>query len=245
MCNELIIAWQGQETREWFPIGRLQYKDNKYFFKYVNGVRKVSKGNAFVPFGKMKHLEQTYKSDDLFPIFKNRLLQKSRPEYNDYLEWLDLTQNDISPIEELARTGGIRATDSLQLFPVPVRKNNMYEVCFFTHGIRHLPPNYIERINHLSKTNKLYLMKDVQNESDSLALVLRTEDPPEIVGYCPKFFVNDFNILIDKNGPGAIDVNVEKVNIKAPLQLKLLCKLRTPWPDGYNPFEDESFQPVK
>lgn len=244
MSEGLIIAWQSPNTREWFPVGLLQYENNKYFFRYLNGARNVSKNDIFVPFGKMGSLSKSYESDELFLLFKNRLLQKTRPEYKDYLDWLDLKQEEISPIEELARTGGIRATDSLQLFPKPLKKDNKYEVYFFSHGIRYLVPSNIDRVKHLSKNNKLYLMRDIQNRFDSLALALRTEDPPEIVGYCPRIFVEDFNSLIDINSAENIDVSVEKVNMHAPFQLKLLCKLSTPWPNGFNAFENEKFKPL-
>jgi len=241
MIKELILAWQNPLNREWLPVGRLQYKNNKYIFLYTYG---ASKTKNFMPFGRMTHLDNSYESDDLFPIFKNRLLPKSRPEYDNYSNWLDLEQTKISPFEELARTGGIRATDSLQLFPVPQKKNGAYEVFFFSHGIRHLPSHCMERVNHLNQGNKLYLMKDIQNKADVFALALKTDDPPEIVGYCPKFFVQDFGKLIDKNGSDSVEVIVVKVNINSPFRFKLLCKFHTPWPTDFIPFEDEIFQPI-
>jgi hypothetical protein len=240
MIDVLILAWQNPHNRGWIPVGRLQYKNNKYIFKYTIGAKRTK---DFVPFARM-NLDNSYESEELFPIFQNRLLSKSRPEYNDYLKWLSWEDDNISPFDELARTGGIRATDSLQLFPVPKKINGKYEVIFFSHGISHLTPNYIERVNYLNQENKLYIMRDIQNKFDPLALVLRTDDPPEIVGYCPKFFVQDFGRLIDNNGPGNVEVSVMKVNVNSPLQFKLLCKFSTPWPSKFVPFNDEFFQPI-
>jgi len=241
MIDELILVWQNSHTRAWFPVGKLKYKNKKYIFKYTFGA-KLAKG--FMPFYRMNGLSNSFESEELWPLFKNRLLPKSRPEYYEYLNWLDLEKDKVSPFEELARTEGIRATDCLQLFPVPKKKYNKYEVTFFSHGISHLPPGYIERVNHLNQGNKLYLMKDIQNKSDSLALVLRTDDPPEIVGYCPKFFVKDFGKLIDMNGANKVIVSVVKVNLDSPLKFKLLCKFSTNWPNDFIPFEDEIFQPL-
>ncbi len=241
MIDELILVWQDPHNRGWWPVGRVQYKDNKYIFKYTIGAKQAKN---FVPFRPMKDLDSSYESKGVFPLIKNRLLQESRPEYNDYLNWLGLDKNSISPFEELAKTEGIRATDSLQLFPVPKKENGRYEVTFFSHGIRHLPPNYIERVNHLSQGNKLYLMKDIQNKLDVYALALRTDDPLEIVGYCPKFFVKDFGLLIDRNGADKVCVSVVKVNLKSPLQFKLLCKFSTIWPAKFIPFEDKIFQTI-
>lgn len=241
MIDELILAWQNPRNREWLPVGRLLYSNNKYIFKYTVGAKREK---DFLPFGRMTPLDISHESEELFPIFKNRLLQKSRPEYEDYLDWLGLEKNKITPFEEMARTGGIRATDNLQLFPVPKKRNGQYEITFFSHGISHLPPHYIERVNHLNQGYKLYLMRDIQNRSDVFALALRTEDPPEIVGYCPRFFVKDFGRLIDNNGPDKVDVSVVKVNLRAPLQFKLLCKFSTIWPAEFAPFEDEIFQTI-
>jgi len=241
MIDELILTWQNPHNREWSPVGRLQYKNNKYIFKYTIGAKQIKDPQQF---NRMIGLDNSFESEELFPIFKNRLLSKSRPEYDDYLKWLDFKKDKISPFEELARTEGIRATDSLQLFPVPKERNNKYEVTFFSHGIRHLAPSYIERVNHLNEGNKLYLMKDIQNESDAFALALRTDDPPEIVGYCPKFFVKDFRELIAINGANKAGVSVVKVNLDSPLQFKLLCKFSTIWPSNFIPFKDKIFQAI-
>lgn len=239
MTKELIVAWQNPNNRNWIPIGRLQHKNNKYIFKYTYEAKQEK---DFVPFRSMNNLFDSYVSDELFPQFLNRLLPKSRPEYSDYLNWLDFKEDKIDPFDELARTSGIKATDSLQLFPIPENENGMYEVTFFSHGIRHLPESYIDRVRHLNYGNKLYLMKDIQNKFDSNALVLRTDDPTEIVGYCPRFFVFDFVKLLDKNGASNVHVSVVKVNLNSPFQFRLLCKFSTIWPSNFVPFQDKAFQ---
>ena len=85
-------------------------------------------------------------------------------------------------------------------------------------------------------------MKDIQNTVDRNALVLRTKDPVEIAGYCPSFYVKDFNTLIQKNDARNVNVFVEKVNLSSPLQLRLLCKFETAWPKGFKPFDHIEFK---
>lgn len=245
MTKELILVWKKPKDGAWIPVGKLSYKSNNYIFEYTKGAQKALDEGYFIPFGQMKNLNKSYESKELFPIFQNRLLQKSRPEYDDYLDWLALNKESITPIEELARSGGIRATDNLQIFPIPKRINNLYEVKFFSHGIRHLPPNYIDRLTHLSPGDKLYLMRDVQNEYDSYAIALRTGNPTEIVGYVPRFFSEDLTRLLNLNDPSEISVVIEKINIKAPFQFKLLCKVNAFWPTGFNPFEQELFNLIR
>ncbi len=85
-------------------------------------------------------------SNELFPLFSNRLLPKSRPEYRDYLKWLGLDENKTDEMEMLARSGGQRATDTLEIVPCPEPSaNNSYEVYFFSHGLRHLSEKDQER----------------------------------------------------------------------------------------------------
>jgi len=245
MIKNLVVVWQNPSSRRWVPVGKLSYKDDKYFFQYTRGAKLEREANHFLPFGKMDDLCTSYKSDGLFPVFKNRLLQKSRPEYENYLSWLDLTGDSVSPLDELARSGGIRATDNIQIFPIPESRNHQYKVTFFSHGIRHLPSGYKERVETLNRGSRLYLMKDIQNDQDSFALALRSDDPPSIVGYCPSFFVKDFSTLIDINGANKVDVSVIKVNLDAPVQFRLLCGFSTDWPNKFNPFQEDTFKTIE
>jgi len=244
--KELVLAWREPKKRAWIPVGKLWMdKDEKYRFAYTYGAQKAFETDSFVPFGQMNQLDKTYVSDDLFPIFKNRLLQRSRPEYSAYVQWLGFKGDaELSVFDELARTNGIRATDSLQLFEVPQEQNGMYRVFFFSHGISHLPQNYIDRVEKLKEGDALYLMKDIQNGVDVSALVLRTDDPIEIVGYCPRFYAEDFNRLIEVQPSEYVKVTVAKVNYDAPLQFRLLCKFESPWLEGFVPFQDRDFERI-
>lgn len=242
MCTSLVLVWRNPVDRTWVPVGKLKYQNNEYVFNYTKGARQAHKVSNFVPFGNMIEFGQTYNSKELFPIFKNRVLQKSRPEYKDYLTWLDITEETATPLLELARSGGIRATDSLQLFQIPENNNGFYEANFFTHGLRHLAPSYLERVNSLSPNDKLLLTKDIQNEYDPFALLIRTDDPPELVGYSPVYYAKDFSKLIKQNPISSTTVTVQKVNLTAPVQFRLLCNFKTSWPEGFKPFDDESFE---
>lgn len=241
MCKKLILTWQSPKNREWLPVGLL-VKDKNYSFSYTKGAMRAQE-HGFLGFSGMNDLEDTYSSDILFPLFQNRVLNKSRPDRSDFLEWLNINDEEYSDFEELARTGGIRITDNVQLYPVPENNNGMYEVLFFVHGIRHLTPHYLQRVERLQNEEKLYLCSDHQNEYDPEALMLRTKDPVEFVGYCPKFFAKDYKRLLDIS-PRDTQVTVVKVNSSAPEQLKLLCKLVSPWPENFNVFEHEDFKKI-
>ena len=236
----LFIAWQDEKSRRWQPVGRLTREDGVYRFVYTRGAEKMPN---FHPFGRMRDLHKVYRSKELFPIFKNRILAKNRPEYNNYLKWLGLSGARYDELEELARTGGLRATDSLEIFPCPEpTETNNYEVYFFSRGLRHLHKENQLRSRELKKGEQLYLMHDLQNSHDDMALLMRTDDPVTLVGYAPRYYSAEFIQLIGQNGPDKVKVAVERVNEGAPEQYRILCRLSSPWPANFSPCSSEQFQ---
>ncbi|WLE95155.1 MAG: hypothetical protein QTN59_10670 [Candidatus Electrothrix communis] len=114
--KSLFIAWQDPETRLWYTVGRLTREDGVYRFVYTQGAEATPRFNCL---GRMTDLNAEYFSEDLFPLFRNRLLYASRPEYPDYVRWLDMENENNDPLLLLGRSGGKRATDSLCVFPEP------------------------------------------------------------------------------------------------------------------------------
>jgi hypothetical protein len=240
MCKELILSWQDiVNTRLWFPIARLTQQSDGYLFRYVNGVKQAEK-HGFLGLAGLNERTESYYSEKLFPLFQNRILNKSRPDRSEFLDWLGLTLDGYSEMEELARSGGVKVTDQFQLFPVPEQKQGRYQVHFFAHGVRHLAPHYQERVKRLEVGEKLYLCPDPQNEKDSNAVMIRTENPVELVGYAPKFLAKDFVTLIGYDSVNA-SIRVVKANPNAPDQMKLLCLFDSPWMKGFTAFADEEF----
>ncbi len=229
----LFIAWQDPQILKWFPVGKLSIENNQYRFVYTKGAKESSR---FTPFGRMQDLDIEYRSKELFPLFSNRLLSKSRPEYKSFLEWLNLREDEDDPLALLGVTGGIRETDSLMMFPCP-EKNEYGEVHlhFFAHGIRHLPKEVLGVIENLCSEQPLYLMPDPQNPSDRQAIALRAEDPVMIIGYCPRFLTGDFHDILKYGEVENLNVKVEKVNKEAPIQFRLLCSLTAQWPSHLEP----------
>lgn len=240
----LILCWKEPTKKEWIPIGRLSIENNQYKFSYTNGVKKAQQSHSFSFLEYMDKPNSIYSSTELFPFLQNRLLPKTRPEYKKYLEWLDL-ENTLTDFEELARTNGIKATDSFQLFEVPEQTQGKYIAYFFSHGIRYLPESNRERLNTLKVQERLYLMQDIQNQYDKYALLLRTNDPVELVGYCPRVYSQDITKLLIQDDPNNVKVTIHKVNPDAPAQLRLLCKLEADWPQDFLAFNHSDFQTYK
>jgi hypothetical protein len=235
----LYVAWQDPKDRRWYPVGQLSFDRDVYRFVYTKGAKKSP---HFLPFGRMLNLETAYESKELFPLFANRLLSKTRPEYKDFLHWLNIREQEGDPLALLARTGGGRETDALTLFPCPEkRRDGTYHAHFFSHGIRYLPGHVIQCVDTLSCGTRLFLMPDPQNPYDPYAIALRADDPVMIVGYCPRYLSRDFLHLLHDN-PDAMKVIVEQVNRDAPIQLRLLCSMTAPWQENFQPCSGEDYE---
>jgi hypothetical protein len=220
--KSVYLAWQLADSRDWHVVGLLTAYADKYTFNYTKGAAKSSK---FRPFDGMETLDKEYISKELFPLFKNRLLSAKRPEYPRFIDWLGLKNDEISPIAILSRSGGQRGTDQLQMFnPIEIDQNGHFEYVFFAHGLGHLAPSAMARVSTFKQGEKLYLCLDKQNEHDKNAVIIRTESPVEIVGYCPRYLARTISLLFE-NKENKFGIAVETLSDDAPNNYKLMCKV--------------------
>lgn len=245
----LYLGWRSPTQAKWYPVGRLTYNGH-FEFVYIKGAEIAQKLSNFLPLENFPDLKFRYESDELFPMFENRLMPKRRPEYQDYLNELNIPKEHVDdPIYILARSGGRSATDSFELFPTPDIEDNVYHIHFFSHGLTHLPTTSVERINRLSPGDDLVLLHDLQNKYDEKALCLRTDDTKKneendlhLLGYVPTYFVEDIHTLIHTT---QIQVKVERVNkTPTPLRFRLLCNLTAECPDSFQPFNNDLYIPL-
>ena len=215
---------------------------NSIVFGYIQGVLTAQQEANFQPLWTFPELDKVYESPELFPLFANRLLRHSRPDYPDFVHWLNIPEYGDDPIALLARSGGQRATDTLAVFPrLEADDQGRYHIHFFAHGLRHLSTETQLRIHHLQPGELLYTARDCKNPYDPKALVLRTKDF-HIVGYCPRYLVNDVSDLLYRS-PEKLEILVERVNLPpTPLQFRLLCNLTAEWSAELQPFSDPTYQ---
>jgi HIRAN domain len=242
--NALFVACSPAKPEHagWRPVGRLMHEGQLYRFCYTSGARKP----GFRLFRGMENLEQVYESEDLFPLFANRLLSESRPEYEAYLRWTGLdVSSPPDPIVMLGITEGIRQTDAVEVFPCPVRDAvGCYINRFFLHGIQWLPTAAVQRIGRLTEGERLRLTLDLQNEYDPRAVAVRTEPEPTLIGYVPRYLARDVWQLVEICDVQSIELDVVRVNRDAPVQNRLLCLMRSCWPTGFEPCSGEDFVPI-
>jgi hypothetical protein len=245
--KSLFLAWQDPESRRWFPVGRLWSSDGLYSFAYTMGAKQAKEEAQFEPLVSFPDLYMVYVSERLFPLFSNRVLPASRPEYPEYLQWLNVPVTKYDPVAILARSGGRRVTDTLEVFPSPERnENGAYVIHFLVHGLGHMSECSITRAKQLEPHEPLLAMQDFQNPKDPEAIALRTAEriPGDLhmIGYCPSYLRHDILALLRG---GCLKITVERVNPPpAPLQFRVLCKAVIEPPEGFELFAGPEYQPI-
>ena len=121
--NSIYLEWQDTKNCHQYPVGRLdvdrQSNPPVYTFRYVNGVRDAIDHANFIPIPGFWNVDQSYKSQELFPMFQNRVMDRRRPDRTEYLARLGLKEN-ADELSKLAASGGRRHTDNFETFPVLV-----------------------------------------------------------------------------------------------------------------------------
>ena len=247
MTNALYIAWRsgGPTSGHWGPVGRLEHGASGYRFVYTSGARTME---GFQPFSGMPRLDEVYESEELFPLFANRLLSPSRPEYEAYLTWGGFDPREPpDPLALLGVTEGMRQTDSFEVFPCPPPlEDRSYSIKFFLHGVRWMPVEARERISGLVPGAWLGLMPDLSNPYDANAVAVRTDDEggAMMIGYVPRYLARDIRAMWRRGPSSPLDLAVERVNANAPSQQRLLCRLDVALPEGFEPCSGEEYQPL-
>lgn len=239
--NLLYLAWRQPDLR-WWPIGCLFREASEYFFSYTVGARSAEKA-GFRPLSSFPDFDQVYVSTSLFPMFQNRLPPQSRPDYSDFVEWLDLEREETDPLVMLARSGGQRETDMFEMFPTPEPSaQGRYQSTFFVHGLRHRGASAEEEARRLRPGDTLKLQAEPTNPHDPQALRIHTVVEGVHIGFVPRYLCPDVHTLLSAAGD-EVEARVRRVNLPpTPAQFRVLCSLSSPWPQAFRPFAHPDFE---
>ena len=245
VLHALFVAWQNPVTRRFYPVGRLAEIEGNgckdcFEFVYVNGALLA---DGFQPFVSFPDLNQAYRGRELFPMFDNRLISRKRADFPEYIAQLGLPPATISPITILSRSAGRRATDTLELFPLPEFEEGYgYRTWFWAHALRHLPEEGLQRLLKLAPDEQVFPQCEPTNPVDSAAIELLSEDGLRI-GYMPSYLLDDAHTL--QETCSFCEIYVDRLNLPpSPIQQRLLCRLESCWPDGFVPYATDRYQPL-
>ena len=223
MARDLYVAWQDQASRTWHTIARLRRTGDEYEFVFTRGVKRLSS----IPLDLFRmDVTKRYRSTELTPLFRNRLLSRSRKDFSKISHWLNL-RGDESDFDLLSKFGLIPGTDSILIYPSPETQENQYFIEFFVHGIRHMSADMVTQCDQVIEGARLLPLLDVQNPIDPNAIALRAEDDTRLMGYMPAFYASDIrSILSDAQSAKSARITVVRNNKDAPIQLRLLCRFQ-------------------
>lgn len=243
--NSLFLAWQDSgPSRAWFPIGRLDADlVRKHFtFGYTHGAERAASLSGLRPLESFPDFNRTYESSELFPLFQNRVLESSRPDFGEYLSQLDLDPSEADPISILSVTGGTRQTDNLQVFPKIERQaDGRFRCRFFLHGNRYVNASAQAAVPQINVGAELRIALELNNPATRLALQIQTQDY-HMIGWAPRYLIGDLKTAIDHSPEAAIG-KVVKINpAPAPLNQRVLIELSGRLPEGHSPMSSSDFQ---
>lgn len=237
----LFVNWQDETSRQIFPVGRLVTLAGGagYEFAYIAASRDAQQV-GFAPFQAFPELEQVYRAPELPAFFRNRLLQSGRPDYPQYLQELGLKALTATPIEILARSGGRRVTDPLEVFAELVPIGDRFEAHFFVRGIRYLE-GAEDAALQLHPGDRLRLHHEPSNAFNTNAHLVICHDG-RAVGYVPDYLADDLKQLVEQDD--SLRVEVVRVNQPpAPSQQRLLSKLSIS-AEAPRPHRGPRFEPI-
>lgn len=243
--SSLFLAWQDQgPNRAWYPIGRLDadLPHSWYQFGYTRGAERAASLAGLRPLESFPDFQKTYESAELFPLFRNRVMDSGRIDFTEYLHQLDLDPATADPISILAVTGGRRQTDNLEVFPKIERQTDGRFRCrFFLHGSRYLSKNSQQALSALEAGNVLRIALELNNPATGLALQIETQDY-QIVGWAPRYLIGDLKGAID-DSPEVVSGKVVRVNpAPAPSNQRVLVELTGRLPFNHSPMSEPDFQ---
>jgi hypothetical protein len=239
--EKLIVAWQNPNNRNWLPIGILEKDGDFYVYRYINAVQEAIKTGRFDFMFQFRDIHAVYQSSELFPIFKDKLFQKSRKDYQEYLEWLDIPYDNTDVFLELGMGRGIKQTDNIRLFPIP-EKEEYFTLRFFLHGLKYV---FLNNDKFTDEKINLFPLLDPTNEYDTNSILLRTDDPIKILGYIPRIYTYEIKALIDLVGISNIGWKLVKNNQEAPDDYRFLVEIQSKWVNDFHPFQSQEYSPIE
>lgn len=181
-CSRLLVTRQDADTRRYDALGFLS-QDEKYRYHFAY-LRSAVAQPGFRPLPGLVDPFRKYESAYLFPIFAERVMSSRRPDVRTSLDALGLGL-DAAPMEVLARSGGRRVGDTIELVPAPDRgPDGSISVDFLVHGVRHMPPAAQSRITDLQAGDVLRMVPEPNNPVDERALLV-TDRGQVPLGYVP------------------------------------------------------------
>jgi hypothetical protein len=226
-------------------VACLRLVDNQFRLLYVAGVRRAL-DLGFEPFAEFQELEREYLSEELFPLFANRVMSAKRKDYAEFISGLGLEHSE-SPLfvfDLLDRTGGRTATDRYRLFLEPeIGADGAFRFRFFVAGQsreRHAASEGIW--NKLEPGTDLKLRREPENKFSGTAVQICHGETS--LGYVPDYFASEI-IHPRLNENDDVQCKLVRVNPGAAPQERILVEVKGIWKMRQRPFQTGDFASIQ
>jgi len=250
--RRLVVTWEHPDTRAISPVGFLTYDGSTYVFVYL---RQALEAEGFRPLVGFPDLRRRYESDQLFPLFAQRVMDPHRADYARYVDRLGLNPDELDPWEQLARSEGTRQGDTIQLLPNPGRDpNGIWRCRTLVHGLRWIPmrATTVDGVAREVTSAELEVALTSLQVGDDLELVMEPSNrynPRAVVvldrsriplGYLPDLMTEGFGRL---SQAASVAARVVRVNgPDAPAHLRLVVELSAQVTDEFEFFSGPRWQ---
>ena len=243
----LYLAWQHRSSRRWFPVGRLVRRDAsipEFEFAYIQGAREAVKCAGFKTIPAFPSLETLYRSSELFPTFRNRVMNGRRVDRPVYLQQLGLNASTCDELTELSVSGGRSYSDTFEVFPpITPDPDGRFRTQLMLHGLRHTNPHAVEAVQRLRPHDELRVAIEMNNPVATQAILVCTQDY-YVLGWLPRYVAEG----IHRGGSWTVAetrASVARVNPDAPLSHQVLLDFGGRLPPGVDPMRDlQQYQPI-
>lgn len=245
----VFLAWQDPGEMQWFPVGRLDALGEplrdplEYRFRYIGGAERAREEANYPLTVGFPDIRGDYHSQRIFPVFQNRVISPKRADFPAYMRNLDLPADPPpDPISILQVSGGRRVTDSYEVFPKIIKREDGGFTCrFFLHGLRYVNKAARRRVDNIQKGETLYVTLELTNPATGLAIQIQTEDY-HMVGWTPRYLVDDLvQAMADSNEYRARVVRLNPP--PAPLSNRLLIEMEGRW-ENHEPMSGPDYEPL-
>lgn len=250
--GDLLVLWQHPQSREIVPIGRFSYDGNTYSFVYTRAATTIE---GFRPLPGLDNLLHQYTSTRLPTVFGQRVMEADRPDYVEYLSTLGLDQERATPWEQIVRSGGTRAGDTLQFMQIPAVRAGRAQACFLANGVRHIPEmerlingrrlgvsqqEQEEALCGLTAGDRVLLEAEEGNPMDPAATLITTGGTP--IGWAPRTIAPSLRELLDSQSLAPTVLRVGEPG--TPPHLRLVLDLDVVAPEGFEFDREGNWQPA-
>lgn len=229
-ARRFLVTWRdGEKPPGLHAVGALLADGGNYTFRYLVDVLRAP---GFRPFPGLGDRDKLYRSSTLFLFFADRVMDRRRPEYNDYLRALDLPPH-ASLEDVLARSEGVLKGDRVAVVEEPsVGQDGSTTHVFVVRGLRFAVPDPVRRealLADLGPGVPVSVRDDTSNPVSPEALHLMAPSG-EPFGWVPDALVHYVRSVVAT--PGSTVVVQRRNGPDLPPHIRLLVRVSGFLPAG-------------